>query len=58
MRKLAASLAVAAALVAPVALAVPAQAALKPPVGTCGSSEGCGCGGVYVLKYKYILAYC
>lgn len=28
------------------------------PVGTCGASQGCGCGGVYVLKYKYILVYC
>jgi hypothetical protein len=28
------------------------------PAGTCGSSEGCGCGGVFVLKYKFILAHC
>lgn len=43
---------VAPALVAP----TPAQAAL--PAGTCGASQGCGCGGVYVLKFKYILFHC
>lgn len=41
--------------------AAPAAAATAMsglPAGTCGSAEGCGCGGVYVLKYKFILAYC
>jgi hypothetical protein len=48
---------VALALAAPVAvLAPPAQAG--PPAGTCGASEGCGCGGVYVLKYKKVLVHC
>lgn len=37
-------------------VAAPANAGL--PAGRCGASEGCGCGGVYVLKYKFILAYC
>jgi hypothetical protein len=36
----------------------PAAAMSDPPAGTCGSGDGCGCGGVYVLKYKFILAYC
>ena len=43
--------------VAPVAGLVPAAEA-GPPAGTCGASQGCGCGGVYVLKYKFIIAYC
>lgn len=48
----------AAAVIAAVALAptVPAQAGL--PAGTCGAAQGCGCGGVYVLKYKFILVHC
>ena len=44
-------------LVAP-ALVVPAPAQAGLPAGTCGASQGCGCGGVYVLKFKYILYYC
>ena len=35
-----------------------ATASTGLPAGTCGSAEGCGCGGVYVLKYKFILAHC
>lgn len=46
-------------LALPLSLGVaPAPANAGLPAGTCGPSEGCGCGGVYVLKYKYILAYC
>lgn len=39
------------------ALSAPAADA-KLPAGTCGASDGCGCGGIYVLKYKFILAHC
>lgn len=39
-------------------LVAPTAAEAGPPAGTCGASQGCGCGGVYVLKYKYILVYC
>jgi hypothetical protein len=39
-------------------LVAPPAAEAGPPAGTCGASQGCGCGGVYVLKYKYILVYC
>lgn len=45
--------------VAPTAgLAALPAAEAGPPAGTCGASQGCGCGGVYVLKYKFILAHC
>ena len=43
--------------IAPIAGFVPAADA-GLPAGTCGASQGCGCGGVYVLKYKFILAHC
>lgn len=44
--------------IAPIAGFTPAVDASGPPAGTCGASQGCGCGGVYVLKYKFILAHC
>lgn len=50
-------LVVLALVAAPLAGLAPAAEA-GPPAGTCGASEGCGCGGVYVLKYKFILAHC
>lgn len=47
------------------AFAVPAGANDAPtstgglPAGTCGSERpGCACGGVYVLKFTFGLAYC
>lgn len=51
-------LAVAGLALLPLAAVNPPAAEAGLPAGTCGASQGCGCGGVYVLKYKFILAYC
>lgn len=57
-RKFLVVLALVAAPLAGLAPAAEAGPPSGPPAGTCGASEGCGCGGVYVLKYKFILAHC
>ena len=59
MRRIAKLLLVSLMLLVPFGMAAPSQAAdSKLPAGTCHAQDGCGCGGIYVLKYKFILAHC